>query len=245
MKNPAQRTQQRSMTCGEAEVVRVYGPFGEGGAGGGSIHGVTFDGKLVWFARDNELVAFDPETEKVVRRHAVPADAGTAFDGENLYQLAEAEILVVRPADGRILRRMPAPGKGEDTGMAYADGYLWIGQYRAAKIHQVDARTGEVVKTLSSDRFVTGVSCVDGELWHGAAGDDKPAELRRLAPDGTVEETLTVLDTMHIAGVESNGQGAFWCGGAAGKLLLVRPRRAPLPAPPTPRRATKGQKKKS
>jgi outer membrane protein assembly factor BamB len=205
-----------TMKHGEAEVVRTYGPFGEGG-----VHGVTFDGKLVWFARDNELVAFDPDTEKVVHRHAVPADAGTAFDGENLYQLADAEILVIRPADGRILRKMPAPGKGEDSGMAYADGYLWVGQYRAAKIHQVDARTGEVVKTLSSDRFVTGVSCVDGVLWHGALDKDKPAELRRLALDGTVEETLTVQDTTHIAGVESNGQGAFWCGGEAGKVLLV------------------------
>jgi len=207
------------MKAGAAEVVRTYGPFGEGG-----VHGVTFDGALVWFARDNELVAFDPETEEVVRRHAVPADAGTAFDGENLYQLAADEILVVRPADGRVLRRMPSPGKGEDSGMAYADGYLWIGQYRAAKIHQVDARTGEVVKTLASDRFVTGVSCVDGELWHGAAGDDKPAELRRLALDGTVEETLALEGTTHLAGVESDGKGAFWCGGAAGTLLLVRPR---------------------
>jgi outer membrane protein assembly factor BamB len=207
------------MVKGEAEVIRTYGPFGEGG-----VHGVTFDGKLVWFARDNELVAFDPETEKVVRRHAVPAGAGTAYDGENLYQLADAEILVIRPADGRVLRKMPAPGKGEDSGMAYADGYLWIGQYRAAKIHQVDAKTGEIVKTLSSDRYVTGVSCVDGALWHGVSDDKRPPELRRLALDGTVEEALVVKDTTHIAGVESNGRGDFWCGGAAGKLLLVRPR---------------------
>jgi outer membrane protein assembly factor BamB len=205
---------------GEADVVGTYGPFGEGG-----VHGVTFDGKLVWFARDNELVAFDPETETVVHRHAVPADAGTAFDGENLYQLAEGEILVIRPADGRVLRKLPAPGKGEDSGMAYADGYLWVGQYRASRIHQVDAKTGAIVKTLSSDRFVTGVSCVDGALWHGVSDDKEAPELRRLALDGTVEEALTVKGTTHIAGVESNGKGDFWCGGARGVLLLVRPRR--------------------
>ena len=203
----------------DAEVVREYGPFGEG-----PVHGVTFDGKLVWLARDNELVAFEPETEKVVHRHAVPAGAGTAYDGENIYQIAGAEILVIRPADGRVLRSLPAPGKGADSGMAYADGYLWVGQYRAAKIHQVDAKTGEVVKTLASNRFVTGVSCVEGALWHGALDDAKPAELRRLAPDGTVEETLTVEETNHIAGVESDGQGGFWCGGAAGKLLRIRRR---------------------
>lgn len=223
----------------DAEIVREYGPstLGQGG-----VHGVTYDGKLVWFARPHELVAFDPETEKVVRRLDVPAGAGTAFDGEHLYQLADGEILVVRPSDGRVLRRMPAPGKGGDSGMAYADGYLWVGQYRASKIHQIDATTGEIVKTLSSDRWVTGVSCVDGALWHGAsAGSDTPndardeagavaeprSELRRLAADGSVEESLTLPPGVGVSGVEAAGDGHFWCGGgASGKLRLVRAKKS-------------------
>jgi hypothetical protein len=204
-------------TAHEAEVIGEYGPFGEG-----RVHGVTFDGKRVWFARDNELVAFDPASEEVVQRHAVPAGSGTAFDGEHLYQLARSEILVIEPKDGRVVRRMPAPGKGGDSGMAWADGYLWVGQYRASKIHQIDAKTGEVVKTLSSDRFVTGVSCVDGALWHGALQEGQPAELRRLAADGTVEETLVISAATHVSGVESNGKGAFWCGAEGGKLRLVQ-----------------------
>ncbi len=85
--------------------------------------------------------------------------------------------------------------------MAWADGYLWVGEYRAAKIHQIDAKTGEVVKTLSSDRFVTGVPCLDGELWHATTGDaERP-------------------------GLEGDGKGGFWCGGGAGgKLRLVKKR---------------------
>lgn len=202
---------------GEGEIVREYVPIDDK-----QIHGVTFDGKLVWFARDNELVAFDPVTEKVERRFAVPAaKAGTAFDGEHIYQLANGEIFVIRPSDGRIVRKLPAPGKGEDSGMAWADGYLWIGQCYASKIHKVDAKTGEVVKTLTSDRFVTGVSCVDGALWHGASVDGKPSELRRIASDGTVEETLAVAVPL-ISGVEGAGDGTFWCGGEKGKLRLVR-----------------------
>jgi outer membrane protein assembly factor BamB len=200
----------------EAEIVHEYGPFGEG-----SVGGVTFDGKLVWFARDNELVAFDPETEKVVRRLAVPAKGGTAFDGTHLYQLAAGEILVIEPADGRIVRRLPAPGKGSDSGMAYADGYLWVGQYKDAKIHQIDAKTGEHVKTLSSDRYVTGVSCVGVELWHGVS-DDGPCELRRLGPDGNVEEAMTIPGAKHVAGIEGTGDGSFWCAGEGGKLRFVR-----------------------
>lgn len=200
-----------------AEIVREVRPIDDA-----QIHGLTFDGALVWFARDDELVAFDPETSEVVKRLAVPgARGGTAFDGEHIYQLARGEILVVRPSDGRVVRRMPAPGKGEDSGMAYADGHLWIGHGFASKIHKIDAKTGALVKTLASDRFVTGVACVDGALWHGAAMDGKPCELRRLASDGTVEETVTV-PVEHIAGVEGAGDGSFWCAGERGKLRLVR-----------------------
>lgn len=199
----------------KAVIVREFQPLDEG-----RIHGVTFDGTRVWFARDGELVAFDPRTERVVRRLSIPkANAGTAFDGEHLYQLADGQILVIDPEDGRVVRTLPAPGKGEDTGMAWADGYLWVGQFRGAKIHKIDARTGEIVKTLSSDRFVTGVSCVDGALWHASAFDGKPAELRRLAPDGKVEEVLDV-PAEGIAGMEATRDG-FWCAGERGKLRLV------------------------
>jgi outer membrane protein assembly factor BamB len=200
----------------EAEVVRELVPIE-----GGRTHGVTFDGERVWFAADGELVAMDPESGRVVRRHAVAgANAGTAFDGRHLYQIAGAEILVVEPSDGRVVRRIPAPGRGEDSGMAWGDGHLWVGQYRGAKIHKIDPTTGAIVKTLASDRFVTGVSCVDGALWHGASGDGGPSELRRLASDGTVEEVLEV-PVASIAGVEASGDGRFWCAGEKGSLRLV------------------------
>ena len=205
------------MKQSKAEIVHEYTPIDEG-----SIHGVTFDGTRVWFARNDEVVAFDPATEKVVVRNDVPrAHGGTAFDGKHLYQLTEDEILVIEPSDGRVVRKLPAPGKGHNSGMAWADGYLFIGQFRESRINKVDAKTGEIVKTFTSDRFVTGVTCVDGALWHGASDDDKPCELRRLGPDGTVEETLTVA-VSHIAGVEANGKGGFWCAGEKGKLRLVR-----------------------
>jgi glutamine cyclotransferase len=204
----------------EAEIVREYVPF----ADRGRIHGVTFDGTRVWFARDNEIVSFDPATESVVRRFPIPgANAGTAFDGEHVYQLAKGEILVVDPKDGRIVRRFAAPSDGMSAGMAWADGYLYVGQFREARIHKIDAKTGEVVKTLASDRFVTGVSCVDGTLWHAVSADGKPSELRRLAPDGTVEETLRVPVEL-VGGVEGTRDGHFWCAGENGTLRRVRRR---------------------
>lgn len=218
----AQSEQTQSPRRAPAEIVREVEPIDDK-----RIHGVTFDGQYVWFARDDEIVAFDPAAEKVIKRYAIPgASAGTAFDGRHLYQLAKGEILVIDPSDGRTLRRMPAPGKGSDSGMAFADGHLWIGQYRDAKIHKVDAKTGAIVKTLSSDRFVTGVSCIDGELWHGVSDERRPCELRRLALDGTIEETLEVA-VDHIAGVEAAGDGGFWCAGEKGKLRLIRRSKKP------------------
>jgi hypothetical protein len=206
----------------DAEIAREYVPF----ADRGTVRGVTFDGKLVWFARDDELVAFDPAAEKVVRRLPVPsADAGTAFDGEHLYQLAKGEVLVIDPNDGRVVRRFRAPEDGHASGMAWADGYLFIGQFHESRIHKVDAKTGEVVKTLTSDRFVTGVSCIDGALWHAVSNDGKPCELRRVAADGTVEESLGV-PVASISGVERTRSGEFWCGGEKGTLRLVRRKRA-------------------
>ncbi|MEY4509869.1 MAG: hypothetical protein RLZZ450_1991 [Pseudomonadota bacterium] len=214
-----------------AKVVRELVPLDQG-----RIHGVTFDSEhqLVWFARDDELVAFDPASERVVRRFVVPgACAGTAFDGEHLYQLTKREILVVRPADGRVVRRLPLPSQGMCSGMSWADGHLWVGQPFEAKIHKLDAKTGELVKTLSSDRFVTGVSCVDGALWHATSEDGKPCELRRLANDGAVEETLMV-DVARIAGLEGTPDGAFWCAGESGKVekkAVVLATNAGTPAP--------------
>jgi hypothetical protein len=210
---------------GKAEVVREYTPIESA-----SVHGVTFDGELVWFAIDGELVAFDPMTEKVARRFRVPgACAGTAYDGRHLYQLAGEHIAVVDPKTGAIVKKLPAPAKGAGmSGMAYADGYLWIGHYRDGKIHQVDIATGAIVKTLSSDRYVTGVSCIGGTLWHGVS-EEGPCELRRLAGDGTVDEALTIDGAEHLAGIEGTGDGSFWCGGERGKLRLVRARRATSP----------------
>jgi hypothetical protein len=201
----------------ETEVLHEWVPIANG-----KVHGVTFDGASIWFCADDKLVAIDPESGEIRRTLEVPsASAGTAFDGRHLYQLAKGEIKVIRPDDGRVVRTLPAPGKGEDSGMAWADGYLYVGQFRSSKIHKVDATTGEVVKTLTSDRFVTGVSCVDGELWHGAAMGDAPSQLRHLASDGRVLEILDV-DAPMVSGIEHIGGGRFACGGESGRVRILR-----------------------
>lgn len=202
-----------------AEILREYGPF----PGADRIHGVTHDGRHVWAATDARLMAIDPISGQPARSLELPCSAGTAFDGTHLYQIAETRIDKVDPATGEVLASIPAPGQGGDSGLTWAEGSLWVGQYRDRKIHQIDPATGAVIRTIESNRFVTGVTWADGELWHGTwEGDD--SELRRLDPhSGEVLESLRMPAGTGVSGLEFDGQGTFYCGGGpSGKVRAVR-----------------------
>jgi glutamine cyclotransferase len=205
-----------------AEVIREYGPF----PGVDHVHGVTYDGHNVWFAAGDTLQAFDPANGQTLRSIDAAAHAGTAFDGEHLYQLAEDRIQQIDPRTGEVLATIPAPGGG--SGLAWAEGTLWVGQYRNRKIHQVDPKTGAILRTIESNRFVTGVTWVDGELWHGTWEGDE-SDVRRIDPrTGAVLESLEMPRGVGVSGLESDGGDRFFCGGGrSGKIRAVRrPRRA-------------------
>ncbi|HEY7658018.1 MAG TPA: hypothetical protein VH881_14210 [Burkholderiales bacterium] len=211
-------------TVRTAEIVREYGPF----AGSERIHGVTHDGRRVWAATDHGLVAFDPASGEITRTLDRACDAGTAFDGQYLYQIAEARIDKIDPASGKVVASIPAPGKGNDSGLAWAEGSLWVGQHRDRKIHQVDPATGAVIRTIESNRFVTGVTWVDGELWHGTWEGDE-SDIRRIDPkSGAVLERLQMPQGVGVSGLESDGADLFYAGGGrSGKVRAVRrPKRA-------------------
>jgi glutamine cyclotransferase len=202
-----------------AEIVREYGPF----AGADHIHGVTHDGQHVWAAAGAKLLAIDPASGAVARTLEVACDAGSAFDGTHLYQIAEARIDKIDPASGRVVASIPAPGHGRDSGLAWAEGSLWVGQYRDRKIHRIDPTTGAILRTIESNRFVTGVTWVDGELWHGTWEGDE-SDLRRIDPEsGRVLERLEMPPGTGVSGLESDGGAFFYCGGgASGKVRAVR-----------------------
>jgi glutamine cyclotransferase len=205
-----------------AEVLREYGPF----RGVEKVNGVTYDGRHVWFASGDKLNALDPKTGEKVRAIDVVAHAGTAFDGRHLFQLSDDRIEKIDPNTGRVLSTIPAPGGG-GSGLAWAEGTLWMGQYRNRKIHQIDPGTGAVLRTIESNRYVTGVTWVDGELWHGTL-EGGQSELRRLDPQtGDVSERLEMPPGVTVSGLESDGGDLFYCGGeSSGKVRAVlRPKR--------------------
>jgi len=206
-----------------ADIVREYGPFADAGTVHGAIHGVTHDGRHVWAATGAALLAIDPDSGAVARTLPRACDAGTAFDGTHLYQIAEARIDKIDPTSGRVLASIPAPGHGRDSGLAWAEGSLWVGQYRDRKIHRIDPATGEILRTIESDRFVTGVTWVDGEMWHGTwDGDD--SDIRRVDPHtGAVLERVDMPPGTGVSGLESDGADRFYCGGGpSGVVRAVR-----------------------
>jgi glutamine cyclotransferase len=201
-----------------AEILREYGPF----PGADQVAGVTHDGRQVWFASGDRLTAFDPGSGELLRTLPVAGDAGTAFDGQYLFQITEDRIRKIDPETGRVLATIPAPGVG-CSGMAWAEGSLWVAQYAQRKIHRVDPGSGAVLGTIESDRFVTGVTWVDGELWHGTWEGDA-SELRRIEPrTGEVLESLEMPAGMGVSGLECDGGEQFFCGGGnSGKVRVVR-----------------------
>lgn len=202
-----------------AEIIREYGPFPRAT----DVAGVTYDGDAVWFAAKDSMRSFDPDTGEELRTIDVPAHAGTAFDGEFLYQIADGRIQKIDPKTGTVVSTIPAPAGSGASGLAWAEGTLWVGEYRARKIHQIDPHTGTILRTLESNRFVTGVTWVSGELWHATWEGDE-SELRRLDVEtGQVLETLQLPDGVKVSGLESDGRDRFFCGGGnSGRIRAVR-----------------------
>lgn len=201
-----------------ANIVSELGPF----TGINNVHGVTYDGRRIWFATGEKLSAIDPVSGQALDSIDVPAHAGTAFDGQHLFQIWEDRIQKIDPTSGRVISTIPAPG-GSNSGMAWAEGSLWVGQYRDRRIHQVDPQTGDILRTIESNRFVTGVTWVDGELWHGT-WEDEQSELRRIDPQsGEVLDCLEMPPGVGVSGLESDGGNRFFCGGGnSGKVRIVR-----------------------
>jgi len=205
-----------------AEILREYAFPGIN-----DVAGVTFDGQHVWFASGDKLNAFDPASGKPVRSIDVAAHAGTAFDGQHLFQIAEDRIQKIDPASGRVVATIPAPGGGADSGLAWAEGTLWVGQYRERKIHQIDPETGAILRTIESNRFVTGVTWVDGELWHATSEGDV-SDVRHIdSQTGEVLESIEMPSGVFISGMESDGGDRLFCGGGkSGKVRAIqRPKR--------------------
>jgi streptogramin lyase len=208
----------QSKTTKQAEVLVEHGPF----PGVDHIRGVTHDGHDAWIAVGDRLQAVTPDGS-LGRSIPVRAHAGTAFDGRHFYQIADGAIQKVDPATGDVVAIIPAPSNADYAGLTWAEGALWVAQYQGRRILKIDPETGRVLRTVQSDRLVTGVTFADGDLWHGAE-EAGQGELRRVDPQsGEVIEALAMPGGAFVSGLEYAGDNRFYAGGGrSGRLRVVR-----------------------
>lgn len=201
-----------------AHITREYGPFPDVS----EVAGVSYDGTNIWIAAGDAMKAVNPESGAIVRSLDVPAHAGTAYDGKHLFQLSGDRIQKVDPESGRIVASIPVP-EGGASGMAWSEGSLWVGQHRRRKIHQVDPASGKILRSIESNRFVTGVTWLDKELWHGT-WEEEISDIQRIDPQsGKVLELIAMPQGIVVSGLESDGGDLFFCGGGpSGKVRTVR-----------------------
>ena len=208
------------MKTSEAEILREYGPF----PGIDQVDGVTFDGQHVWIAGGDKLNALDPASGKMLRSIDVAADAGTAFDGRAPVpdRRGPTSGRSIRKT-GRVLATIPAPGQGGDSGSHGPKGHSGWGSIVTGRSIKSIPQTGAILRTIESNRFVTGVTWVDGELWHGTWEEDE-SDLRKIDPEtGKVLEKLEMPPGVGVSGLESDGGDRFFCGGgASGKVRAIR-----------------------
>jgi len=189
-------------------------------AGVDQIHGVTFDGTHVWFAGgpDNDLHCVEPASGKLVRKLGrKDCNAGLAFDGKHLWQVSGERIHQIDRASGKTLRTIPVPAGCHSSGLAWAAGYLWLGDFNGRAIHKLDPANGALLRTIRSDRFVTGVTWAGAELWHGTYPESdeavEPGELRQIdAETGAVRKRVHLPAGTRISGTEFDGKDKIWLG---------------------------------
>jgi streptogramin lyase len=179
------------------------------------VHGVTFDGRSVWFAADDgDLIELDPESGRTRSRTHVGSRAGITFDGEAIWAICGDKIHRIDPKTREIVKSIPTP-PGQVAGMAWAEGALWIGLYAERKVMKIDPKDGRVLKSIALNRLVTGVTWADGELWHGTVGEKSQAGgLHRIDPETGVElDEVRFPSRAGASGVEyDRARGVFWCG---------------------------------
>lgn len=201
----------------EARIERVIRPDPRVEA----VHGVTWDGRLIWAAVGDQIVGLDPETGQAVAAVTVAAMAGTAFDGQRIFQLAGGRIRVIDPVTGEVERELPAPPGNDCSGMAWSEGSLWIGQYRGRQILQVDPADGAILRQIEVGRMVTGVTWSEHQIWHGSWDGERGAVHRIDPATGREQETRRLPKGVHVSGIESDGQGRLFCGAGAEAVINV------------------------
>ena len=127
-----------------AEIVREYGPFP--GVEQRARRHLRRPARLVRVRRQAERARSRERQDgaRARRRRRMPARRSTASTCSRSPRTASRRS-IRRPAACSPRSRRPATAA--ISGLAWAEGTLWVGQYRDRKIHQIDPETGAILRT--------------------------------------------------------------------------------------------------
>jgi len=156
---------------------------------------------------------------RAARRELLAAHQDFVKTNEPLYAARCAAALAeIAAGDGRSL----TPNQCWKMPPATCEGALWVGAKRSLKVDPAD---GRLLKRVTVERLVTGVTWAEGELWHGAGADEWAGGVLRVDPNSGAETLRLECPTpTDIAGIEYEAtRGVFWCGASepAGRPTLV------------------------
>lgn len=190
----------------------------------GSVSGLAYDGSALWVTLDGRpsILRVDPQSGRITRsiRFATGDTGGNAWDGRVLWQIAYRERAIYRVdvASGRYERAFPSPGEGMCSGMTFDGRHLWVANFDAGKVFQIDPRAqGRVVRTIAGHLESTGLAWDGRYLWSGlllgVSTHDAPTPSTGFVQQQDVD-TEEVLTAVAVAGV---GPGTSdWVPGSLG-----------------------------
>ncbi|MCA8963669.1 MAG: hypothetical protein KDC48_02220 [Planctomycetes bacterium] len=166
--------------------------------GEGPIRGLAHVDGLVWLARGDALLAFDPASGKVVRQRSLPAGLlGLAADERFLYVLEKDAVTLFDPLALEPMRSLPLPeheADGPARAICCRGDQVCVAFGR--RIVAIDRRSGEVHELPPGPTGMQWLACDGKALWGGEerrivkladAGGARPMEAMDLPRTMTVQ----------------------------------------------------------
>src|ERR1700733_9691353 len=138
---------------------------------------------------------------------------GVTFDGQHVWFASGDKLNAFDPTSGKTVRSIDV---ASHAGTAFDGQHLF--QIAEDRIQKIDPQTGGVLATIPAPGGGgdSGVTWVDGELWHGTWEGDE-SDVRRIDPrTGKVLERLEMPPGTGVSGLESDGADRVFCGGGGG-----------------------------
>lgn len=144
-----------------------------------------------------------------IRAEAVIRVAGALLsvaEGDKVWVTSDEALVVIDPATNET-RSLPVPvPDGSWSGLSFAGGDIWIGNYREGVLFRVDPETGEILAEVEVGPEAVSITAVPGAIWVRTQGG-VTWEAQRI--DTATNEVVATVDGGNSI---AYGHGSLWFG---------------------------------